>query len=135
MQTRKRSNASPDVIASRERLRATFRSVSTPPTISICARTSPSTVPSTWMSPLDLTLPMMVRSEERTDGAGFAGFAAGHIGQAPHSPDLVAIPDFSSLTVLPWRKNIAWVASNAFVDRYLLSARAPAAVRGLLQGQ
>jgi hypothetical protein len=26
-------------------------------------------------------------------------------------------------------------ASNAFVDRYLLSARAPAAVRGLLQGQ
>jgi len=51
-----------------------------------------------------------------TEGAGFAGFAAGHIGQEPHSPDLVAIPDFSSLSVLPWRKNIAWVASNAFVD-------------------
>lgn len=50
------------------------------------------------------------------EGAGFAGFAAGDIGQGPHSPDLMAIPDFRSLTVLPWRKNIAWVAGNAFVE-------------------
>jgi glutamine synthetase len=50
------------------------------------------------------------------DGAGFAGFAAGDIGQMPHSPDLMAIPDFRSLTVLPWRKNMAWVAGNAFIE-------------------
>src|SRR6266446_9750212 len=50
------------------------------------------------------------------EGAGFAGFAAGDIGQGPHSPDLMAIPDFRSLTMLPWRKNIAWVAGNAFVE-------------------
>jgi glutamine synthetase len=50
------------------------------------------------------------------EGAGFAGFAAGDIGQGPHSPDLMAIPDFRSLTSLPWRKNIAWVAGNAFVE-------------------
>jgi glutamine synthetase len=50
------------------------------------------------------------------EGAGFAGFAAGDIGQGPHSPDLMAIPDFRSLTLLPWRKNIAWVAGNAFVE-------------------
>lgn len=51
-----------------------------------------------------------------TEGAGFAGFAAGEIGQEPHSPDLIAIPDFSSTTVVPWRKNIAWVASHCFVE-------------------
>ena len=28
-----------------------------------------------------------------TDGAGFAGFAAGDIGQGPHDPDMIAIPD------------------------------------------
>lgn len=48
--------------------------------------------------------------------AGFAGFAAGEIGQGPHSPDLIAIPDFRSTTILPWRKNVAWVASNAYVN-------------------
>jgi len=50
------------------------------------------------------------------EGAGFSGFAAGDIGQGPHSPDLMAIPDFRSLTMLPWRKNIAWVAGNSFVE-------------------
>jgi glutamine synthetase len=50
------------------------------------------------------------------DGAGFAGFAAGDIGQGPHSPDLIAMPDFRSTTVLPWRSNVAWVASNTEVE-------------------
>ena len=27
------------------------------------------------------------------DGAGFAGFAAGDIGQGPHDPDIAAMPD------------------------------------------
>jgi glutamine synthetase len=50
------------------------------------------------------------------EGAGFAGFAAGDIGQGPHNPDLAAIPDFDSLTILPWRKNVAWVAGNVYVE-------------------
>lgn len=50
------------------------------------------------------------------EGAGFAGFAAGEIGQRPHDPDLVSIPDFQSLTILPFRKNTAWVAGNVHVD-------------------
>ena len=33
-----------------------------------------------------------------TDGAGFAGFAAGDIGQGPHDPDIAAMPDASTLT-------------------------------------
>ena len=32
-----------------------------------------------------------------TDGAGFAGFAAGDIGQTPDNPDLIAMPDVGSL--------------------------------------
>ena len=38
------------------------------------------------------------------EGAGFAGFAAGELNQGPHDPDIVSIPDFRSMTILPWRK-------------------------------
>ena len=48
--------------------------------------------------------------------AGFAGFAAGNMGQGPHDTDMIAIPDFSSVTRIPWRPNLAWVASNIEVD-------------------
>jgi glutamine synthetase len=53
--------------------------------------------------------------EMAAEGAGFAGFAAGEIGQQPHHPDIAAIPDFRSTTILPWRKNVAWVAGNVHV--------------------
>ena len=48
--------------------------------------------------------------------AGFAGFAAGNMGQGPHDTDMLAMPDFSSLAILPWRPNVAWVASDITVD-------------------
>ncbi len=50
------------------------------------------------------------------DGAGFAGFATGNMGQEPHDPDMANMPDFSSLTILPWRSNISWVAGNIEVE-------------------
>src|SRR5262249_15392939 len=40
-----------------------------------------------------------------SDGAGFAGFAAGDIGQGPHDHDLIAMPDPRSLSILPWQPN------------------------------
>ena len=46
------------------------------------------------------------------EGAGFAGFAAGNMGQGPHDPDMASIPDFDSLTIVPWRPNMAWLAGN-----------------------
>jgi glutamine synthetase len=49
-------------------------------------------------------------------GAGFAGFAAGDIGQGPHDPDLIAIPDPRSLTVLPWQPNVARFACDVTVE-------------------
>jgi glutamine synthetase len=50
------------------------------------------------------------------EGAGFAGFAVGEMGLGPHHPDMAAMPDLDSLTVLPWRPNIAWLACNVHVD-------------------
>ncbi len=51
-----------------------------------------------------------------TEGAGFAGFAAGDIGQGPHDPDLIAIPDPRSLTILPWQPNVARFACDVTVE-------------------
>ncbi len=51
-----------------------------------------------------------------TEGAGFAGFAAGDIGQRPHDPDLIAIPDPRSLTILPWQPNVARFACDVTVE-------------------
>jgi glutamine synthetase len=63
--------------------------------------------------------------------AGFAGFATGAMGQGPHDPDMVSLPDFQSLTVVPWRKNIAWVAGNIHVN----GAAWPYCPRTILQRQ
>src|SRR5918999_3912107 len=50
------------------------------------------------------------------DGAGFAGFAAGDIGQRPHDPDMIAMPDISSFTPLPWRSDVARFACDVQVN-------------------
>ncbi|MGN6169964.1 MAG: glutamine synthetase beta-grasp domain-containing protein, partial [Solirubrobacteraceae bacterium] len=50
------------------------------------------------------------------EGAGFAGFAAGDIGQGPHDPDLVAVPDVRSFTILPWQPNVARFACDVTVE-------------------
>jgi len=65
------------------------------------------------------------------EGAGFAGFACGNVGQGPHDPDLMNIPDFRSLTVVPWRKDVAWVAGNLHVE----GAAWPYCPRTILQRQ
>jgi glutamine synthetase len=64
-------------------------------------------------------------------GAGFAGFAAGEIGQGPHDPDMLSIPDLNSLTIVPWRPNMAWVAGNVHVN----GAAWPYCPRTILQRQ
>ena len=51
-----------------------------------------------------------------TDGAGFAGFAAGEIGQLPSDPDIAAMPDLSSLTLVPWQQNLARFACDVTVE-------------------
>ena len=51
-----------------------------------------------------------------TDGAGFAGFAAGDIGQAPSDPDIAAIPDLDSFTPVPWEPTVARFACDVTVE-------------------
>lgn len=50
------------------------------------------------------------------DGAGFAGFAAGEIGQMPSDPDIAAMPDLDSFTLVPWQQNLARFACDVTVE-------------------
>src|SRR5438093_1570398 len=50
------------------------------------------------------------------EGAGFAGFAAGEIGQLPSDPDIAAMPDLDSLTLVPWQQNLARFACDVTVE-------------------
>src|SRR3989442_5539492 len=50
------------------------------------------------------------------EGAGFAGFAAGELGQVPADPDIAAMPDLSSFTPVPWQPNLARFACDITVE-------------------
>ncbi len=45
------------------------------------------------------------------DGAGFAGFAT-WFDMTPADPDVLAVPDPSSLIQLPWKPEVGWMAAN-----------------------
>lgn len=49
------------------------------------------------------------------DGAGFAGFAGG-MHMVPADPDMLAIPDPASIIQLPWKPEVAWMASDCVMD-------------------
>jgi glutamine synthetase len=61
-------------------------------------------------------VPVTHLEELLEDGAGFAGFAAGDIGQRPNDPDLAAMPDPRSFTPLPWQPEIARLACDVYVN-------------------
>ena len=50
------------------------------------------------------------------EGAGFAGFAAGPMGQTPASPDIAAMPDPASYTPVPFKPGLARLACDVTVD-------------------
>ena len=49
-------------------------------------------------------------------GAGFAGFAAGPMGQSPADPDMIAVPDPDSYAVAPWAPQLAVVQCDIHVE-------------------
>lgn len=49
-------------------------------------------------------------------GAFFAGFAAYGLGQGPHHPDLAAVPDWETLTILPWAPHVARFACDIYLE-------------------
>ncbi len=56
------------------------------------------------------------------EGAGFAGFAT-WLDMTPAHPDMLAVPDPSSVIQLPWKPEVAWVAANpVMADRDVAQA-------------
>lgn len=51
-----------------------------------------------------------------SEGVGFAGFAAGQIGQGPQSPDVEIIPDPKTFRIVPWQKGLAHVIGDVTVE-------------------
>jgi glutamine synthetase len=49
-------------------------------------------------------------------GAGFAGFAAGPMGQSPADPDMIAVPDPASYIQVPWNPELAVLQCDIAVD-------------------
>jgi glutamine synthetase len=49
------------------------------------------------------------------DGAAFAGFAT-HLDLTPADPDIFAVPDPATLTVLPWQPDIGWVMADVIFE-------------------
>jgi glutamine synthetase type III len=49
------------------------------------------------------------------DGAAFAGFAT-HLDLTPADPDIFAVPDANTLTVLPWQPEIGWVMADVIFN-------------------
>lgn len=54
--------------------------------------------------------------EVAADGVGFAGAAVVGLGQGPHDPDVIAIPDLASYSRLAWQPNTVRFACSLQVD-------------------
>lgn len=66
------------------------------------------------------------------NGAGFAGFAA-WLDMTPAHPDLFAIPDPDSLIQLPWKPEVAWLASDLWMDGVPVEASPRVALKRQLE--
>ena len=60
-------------------------------------------------------VPARAIKDMQRNGAGFAGFAA-WLDMTPAHPDMFAIPDADSLTILPWKPEVAWLAADLCMD-------------------
>lgn len=62
-------------------------------------------------------VPVEAVDELAKDGVGFAGYAAGAMGQEPKDPDLIAIPDPASFTPIPFvKEGLALVHCDVHVE-------------------
>lgn len=60
-------------------------------------------------------VPAQAIADMQEDGAGFAGFAT-YLDMTPAHPDMLAVPDPSSVIQLPWKPEVAWVAGNCVME-------------------
>jgi glutamine synthetase len=76
-------------------------------------------------------VPAQAIADMQTDGAGFAGFAT-WLDLTPAHPDMLAVPDAASVIQLPWKPEVAWVASNCVMSGGTTLDHAPRNVLGRL---
>ncbi|MEO0773368.1 MAG: type III glutamate--ammonia ligase [Pseudomonadota bacterium] len=60
-------------------------------------------------------VPAQAIADMQEEGAGFAGFAT-WLDMTPAHPDMLAVPDPSSVIQLPWKPEVAWVAANPIME-------------------
>ncbi|KUM28373.1 glutamine synthetase [Mesorhizobium loti] len=60
-------------------------------------------------------VPAQAIADMQKDGAGFAGFAT-WLDLTPAHPDMLAVPDASSVIQLPWKPDVAWLASDCLME-------------------
>ncbi len=60
-------------------------------------------------------VPAQAISDMQKDGAGFAGFAT-WLDLTPAHPDMLAVPDPDSVIQLPWKPEVAWLASDCLME-------------------
>ena len=60
-------------------------------------------------------VPARAIADMQENGAGFAGFAT-WLDLTPAHPDMLAMPDASSVIQLPWKPEVAWIASNCVME-------------------
>ena len=60
-------------------------------------------------------VPARAIGEMQKNGAGFAGFAT-WLDMTPADTDMFAIPDPDSLIILPWNREVGWLASDLWMD-------------------
>lgn len=60
-------------------------------------------------------VPAQAINDMAADGAGFAGFAT-WLDLTPAHPDMMAVPDPEAAIQLPWKPEVAWIASNCIME-------------------
>lgn len=60
-------------------------------------------------------VPTQAIADMQEDGAGFAGFAT-WLDLTPAHPDMLAVPDPSSVIQIPWKPEVAWVAADCVME-------------------
>ncbi|MEO0390943.1 MAG: type III glutamate--ammonia ligase [Pseudomonadota bacterium] len=75
-------------------------------------------------------VPAQAIGDMQDEGAGFAGFAA-WLDMSPADPDMLAVPDPSSVIQLPWKPEVAWLAANPVME----GAEVAQAPRNVLRAQ
>jgi glutamine synthetase len=61
-------------------------------------------------------MPVTALDQLLDGGAGFAGFAAGPLGQTPASPDMLVMPDLSSYMSAPWRPGLGIIQCDPYCE-------------------